>query len=51
MEVQEQLQQAGVAHIAIQEQAAKDDGDWDLPSKPQTDVKVCGINGDCEACQ
>lgn len=51
MEVQEQLKQAGVAHIDIQAQAAKDDGDWDLPGAPQTDVKLCSLEGDCEACQ
>lgn len=51
MNTPDQLQQAGVAHIDIQAQAAKDDGDWDLPANPQTDVQVCGLEEGCTSCQ
>lgn len=51
MNTKEQLQKAGVEHIAIQGEAAKDDGDWDLPANPQTDVQVCGLEEGCTSCQ
>ena len=42
---QQAIENAGLKHVTL------DEDDFELPSNPQTDVKVCGLEEGCTSCQ
>ena len=52
-EQQQAIDNAGLGHVALDpaSPAVLADDDFELPSNPQTDVKVCGLEEGCTSCQ